>query len=136
MVVDKDDERGYETRDINLKGVALFVAALAVTLIVVHVIIMETFRFYLAHETRPAPSSFVTAPPAGSAGPGLLVNAPQRLSDIRAQEDQILNNYGWMDPSRGIVRIPIERAMDLMIQRGLPATVGSAPQSSPGAKRP
>ena len=46
---------------------------------------------------------------------------------IRAAEDQILNSYGWVDRSKGIVRIPIDRAIDLLAKRGLPAR----PQAPP-----
>ena len=40
---------------------------------------------------------------------------------LRARQDAELNSYGWIDRSNGVVRIPIERAMDLIAQRGLPA---------------
>lgn len=44
----------------------------------------------------------------------------ERLALYAAQNEQ-LNSYGWVDRSNGIVRIPIDRAMDLLAQRGLPA---------------
>ncbi|HEV2330417.1 MAG TPA: hypothetical protein VGY56_16670 [Verrucomicrobiae bacterium] len=43
----------------------------------------------------------------------------QRLA-LYAGQNQKLNSYGWVDRSNGIVRIPIDRAMDLLMQRGLP----------------
>jgi hypothetical protein len=39
---------------------------------------------------------------------------------MRADEDERLNNYGWVDEDAGIVRIPISEAMKLTLQRGLP----------------
>jgi hypothetical protein len=45
------------------------------------------------------------------------------LKAIRAAEDQVLNSYAWMDPEKGVVRIPIGRAMDLLAERGLPSRV-------------
>jgi hypothetical protein len=42
------------------------------------------------------------------------------MRDMRAAEDRILRQYAWIDPDKGIVRIPVERAMDLIAQRGLP----------------
>ena len=36
------------------------------------------------------------------------------------KEERTLYSYGWVDERAGIVRIPIERAMDLLVQRGLP----------------
>ena len=38
---------------------------------------------------------------------------------MRAAEDQMLTSYGWVDPQNGVVRIPIDRAIDLLAQRGL-----------------
>lgn len=42
-------------------------------------------------------------------------------ASLYAAQDTKLNSYGWVDHSNGIVRIPIERAMNLIVQRGLPA---------------
>lgn len=41
-------------------------------------------------------------------------------ADLHAREDLLLDNYSWIDRSKGTVRIPIERAMELIAQRGLP----------------
>jgi len=40
---------------------------------------------------------------------------------MRAREDEILTTYGWVDRNAGIVRIPIDAAMKLTLERGLPA---------------
>jgi hypothetical protein len=41
------------------------------------------------------------------------------LTDLHAREDLLLDNYSWIDRGKGTVRIPIERAMELIAQRGL-----------------
>jgi len=46
------------------------------------------------------------------------------LLAFRAKEDAVLQTYGWADKSRGVVRVPIERAMEIVAQRGLPARPG------------
>jgi len=43
-----------------------------------------------------------------------------QLNGIRLAEDNTLYGYGWVDEKAGTVRIPIERAMDLLVERGLP----------------
>ena len=58
--------------------------------------------------------------------PRLQPNPARDLREMRAAEEQLLHQYAWIDPDKGIVRIPIERAMDLIAQRGLPAYAGSA----------
>ncbi len=47
-------------------------------------------------------------------------NGDQDIADLHAREDLLLDNYTWIDQSKGTVRIPIERAMELIAQRGLP----------------
>jgi len=66
--------------------------------------------------------------PAGSAidarklppEPRLQDNAVQDLQRMRTAEDLTLSGYGWVDQKKGVVRIPIDRAIDLLAQRGLP----------------
>jgi hypothetical protein len=43
---------------------------------------------------------------------------------LRRHEDEILNSYGWVDQKAGVVRIPIDKAMDLLVQKGLPTKSG------------
>lgn len=44
----------------------------------------------------------------------------QDITDLHAREDLLLSNYTWVDESKGTVRIPIDRAMELIAQHGLP----------------
>jgi hypothetical protein len=52
---------------------------------------------------------------------------------IRASEDAILASYGWVDRNAGVARIPIARAMDLLVERALPVTKPVAPVATPVA---
>jgi hypothetical protein len=58
-----------------------------------------------------------------------LDDGNQDLADLHAREDLLLENYSWADQSQGKVRIPIERAMELIAQSGLPVApqVNQAP---------
>ncbi len=53
----------------------------------------------------------------------------QEIADLHNREDLLLENYSWADKSQGKVRIPIERAMELIAQQGLP--VAPAVQQEP-----
>ena len=53
----------------------------------------------------------------------------QDVAGLHAREDILLDNYTWADQSKGKVRIPIERAMEIIAQRGLP--VAPAAQTQP-----
>jgi hypothetical protein len=61
----------------------------------------------------------------------------QDVADLHAREDLLLDNYSWADEAHSKVRIPIERAMELIAQRGLPVAkpVEQAPLMT-GDKRP
>jgi hypothetical protein len=52
--------------------------------------------------------------------PRLIVTPAVDFEKLRAQEDEELKSYDWIDRKSGIVRIPIDRAMELIVQRGLP----------------
>jgi hypothetical protein len=59
-----------------------------------------------------------------------------QLNSIRLAEEKTLNSYGWVDEKAGMARIPITRAMELVVQRGLPVMQrGAASQMSAAAKK-
>ena len=53
--------------------------------------------------------------------PRLQTNPRQDMKDLREEEDARLRSYGWVDRNAGVVRIPLDEAMKLTLQRGLPA---------------
>ena len=61
------------------------------------------------------------------AGPRLQVNPDRDIERLREAEAQHLGSYAWVDPAAGIVRIPIQRAMELVAAGDRP--VGSADAS-------
>jgi hypothetical protein len=63
--------------------------------------------------------------------PRLETNETIEIDKFRLQEEQTLNSYGWVDQEAGVVRIPIDHAMELLAQRGLPTRppAGVAPPS-------
>ena len=64
-------------------------------------------------------------------GVRLQTAAPTDLKQYHEQQDQILKSYGWVDQKNGVARIPIDRAMDLTLQKGYPMR-GSAPVTGNG----
>ena len=113
-------KRSYEQRDISIGGVVLFAAGLVVALIVAHFFAIATFRHLASQPSKyPPPSSLPTAR-EGFTGPRLLVNQDLDMEKLRASEDILLNNYDWVDRKNGIVRIPIDRAMELLARQGTP----------------
>ena len=58
------------------------------------------------------------------------------MQQMRRTEEEALKTYGWVDQQKGIVRIPIEQAKQLALQRGFPVSEGQTPPSVPAAEAP
>lgn len=72
---------------------------------------------------------YPTAPQRGEIGPlppglRLQITPEADLQALRAREDARLSTYGWVDRSGQVARIPIDRAMALTAERGLPGWPG------------
>lgn len=107
-------DRRHEPNRVAAGVVAWFALGLAIT--VALVIVVTRLSLGTAEPEKAATLPPIDVPPA----PRLQVDAPADLAAMRAQEDQVLGSYGWVDRSEGKVRIPIDRAMDLIARRGLP----------------
>jgi hypothetical protein len=118
------DAVGYEKRDANAKGIFLSVVGLFVVLVLVNFIvhwIIKDFRNSPAPSDRFSGSVRTQPMEAGQATyPRLQISPPVDLKKFREEEATKLDSYGWVNQTAGVVRIPIERAMDLVLQKGLP----------------
>ena len=113
-----------ETSDVNALSVLGFGAGLIVAAALIHFLVWLLFMYFSTREAqRVAPQYPLAAgqverlPPE----PRLQTNPREELRDLQAQEDAVLGSYGLVDKDRGMVRIPIDQAMKLIVQRGLPA---------------
>lgn len=113
---------GYERRDMSLRLVAMFLVGLTLAVALVLLLMWWLFDYLGARAAR------LDVPPSPLAQtrqifpePRLQVNPRQDLQALRAAEDAALGNYGWVDRTAGVVRIPVDRAMTLLTERGLPA---------------
>ena len=114
---------GHETSDVHIGGIVATGVGLLVTLAVV-------FAAVSWLQTRFTGRALPLAPPAARATPAapplppdprLEAVAGQELHELRAAQERLLHGYDWIDRPAGIARIPIERAIDLLAERGLPA---------------
>jgi hypothetical protein len=109
----------FEPRDVSVRGVGLFLAILAACMVVIGVLAWAGLRF-LDHmapngrqpDTRSGQSAFTVLAP-----PRLQPNQTADLAQMRAHEEAVLQSYGWVDRPSGTIHIPIERAMQLTLQR-------------------
>jgi hypothetical protein len=105
----------HETADVDAPRIWRIAAALAATIVAAGFIASAVLAFF-HHETG-RPLSPVNAPPTAMASPPLQSAPARELAALRTQKRAMLNEYRWIDRDKGIVRIPIERAMSLLIAR-------------------
>ena len=90
------------------------------------VLLFGVFRYFQANEGGKAAS---VDPTKVFPHPQLQTTPVPDLKTVRDAEDQLLNSYGWGDQQKGVVRIPIARAMDLVVQKGLPVRAATPPSA-------
>jgi hypothetical protein len=120
---------GHEARDVRFRPIVAAGLTGVVVVVLAFVVVRWLFAFYLARDARLGPPA---NPLAASYGrelppePRLQANPLLDIAQLRAAEDAILEGYGWVDRKQGVVRIPIERAIELTAERGLPARAATA----------
>jgi hypothetical protein len=111
---------GHEVRDVNIRALVIFGIGLATLTIVALVVMRLAFGLFKVEEIKTEPqASPLTESRRLPPGPRLQVEPEQDLQQLRAVESEKLNSYGWVNKEAGVVHIPIERAMELVIERGL-----------------
>ena len=139
-----DAKLGYEGTDVKVSGIVVFLTALGIFVVVtalVCVVIGKGFNYLIAKEDGPVTKwnhpvdvktlgNLATSPALQQQFATLTQTFPtprlqtddgyQEIADIHAKEDLLLENYSYVDKGKGTVRIPIERAMELIAERGLP----------------
>ncbi len=123
---------GHETRDINVRVVGLALIGLVLATVLIYFAVAGLFKTFATSHPSPDPASRIALHPKMRApAPRLQIDDAADLAKFRAAEEAQLHSYGWVDQSAGLARIPIERAMDLIAERGLP-TRGPGTQDASG----
>jgi hypothetical protein len=129
----------YEKADVQEGAIARAGIILAVVALVSGLVVLGLFHFLLGRELRaePPPPPLARAAGRQPPEPRLQERPTADVSALRAEEHEILTSHGWVDERRGVVRIPIEDAMRILAQRGLPLTAArSAASAAGGTARP
>ena len=112
---------GYETRDTRIRSVVIFGVGLLIVIVAVLFVMNRLFGFLATHEDQGPPPSPLALEREIPPAPRLQVDGTADLRTFRSGEEKVLATYGWVDQKAGVVRIPIERAIDLLAEKGLPA---------------
>ena len=111
---------GHETQDASVRLIVVVLGFLALGAAAVCFLVYGIFIYLADHPltTLPPNPMAETATKQFPPQPRLQVQATIEMHELNAEENKILDTYGWTDKKDGIVRIPIDRAMDLAIERG------------------
>lgn len=142
----------YERRDIGVSGVIYFMVGLAVAAVIIHFVVAGLYKYLEnrseaqqravsplvtnpVRDTRTLPPEFKTDSEGTDyqkyleknfPAPQLEIDERTELNKARLYEENTLSTYDYVDKDAGTVRIPIDRAMDLLAQRGLPTRTQSS----------
>lgn len=110
---------GHEQREVSVRLIVVSLFFLAVATFFVLVLVVGIFRyFYASYSTAEATK---LAQPVIPPEPRIEVAPYMQLQELRVKEDHVLNTYAWVDKDSGKVRLPIDRAIDLLAAKGLPS---------------
>jgi|SRR5580658_1642034 hypothetical protein len=138
---------GYERSDIGAGAVLYFLLGLLVAGLLTYFVVDGLYHYLdKRSEAEQAPvNPLVTNAPADTRriasdypqntfpNPKLEEDERGQLNGIRLKEEETLSTYDWIDKNAGTVRIPIDRAMDLIAQRGLPVRAQGSAAAAPAA---
>jgi hypothetical protein len=149
-----DVAAGHELSDVNVRGILWFAAGLVVFAVVVHLVLAWMFRVFAAEEQREKRSRFEIA---GEVNPDQLPPTPlEGINPRRGVSEEVGRGtapkqidpdaYGWVDPGKGIVQIPVEVAAERALKSGIfkvreqkdgkAAGADQAPSDSNSGRRP
>jgi hypothetical protein len=148
-----DASAGFEKSDVRVTGIVVFLTALGIFVVVTAVLcygIGMVINAQMKKDDGPKNKwsttvdvrtlgNLASSPELQNKMAAMTQNFPtprlqtddgnQEIADLHAKEDLLLEHYSWANQSQGKVRIPIERAMELIAQSGLPVApaVAEAP---------
>lgn len=129
---------GEFDREIDVRGIVWTGLGLVVVALVAHVLMWWMLRgFSRFDEKRDVPLSPIEAanPQQEPPEPRLEDNPNAALQAMIEDEQRRLHHAEWVDRRQGIVRVPIEVAVEVIVSRGVSAAQNaSPPKPSPGER--
>ena len=117
-----DDKPNYETTDAQIRplvytGIVLLVLMFGSFIGIIPLFkILDYYQPLLDDKVAPLVDQRIGI---DNNVPRLQIDPPRQKFELATQEDKILNNYAWVDPNLKIVRIPIDRAIELVSEGAL-----------------
>ena len=135
---EKDAPDPHDDREIEVQGI-LRIAAIVAAVTIAAAGAMWFFQGALRSEERSTytePPPIARTRPLAPTEPRLQPRPPEGLAELRAKEDGILRSYRWIDPKASVVGIPIDRAIDLLLEHPPASRPASEVPADPTSSRP
>lgn len=111
----------HEISTVQVKPIVLFAVILAVTALATFATVKVLLDYMNFNHARvDVPISPLANPEQVPPAPHLQVSSGQDLLELHAKESTALTSYRWINKDQGVVGIPVEKAIELLAQRGLP----------------
>lgn len=108
-----------EVGDLSVRGIGVFTVGIVAILLVAGVLMWFSSLFLrgLVEAKDPPPPALAEAQePYDPPAPRLQADPAAELVELREREDLILATWGWVDKEGGVAQVPIERAMELLVE--------------------
>jgi hypothetical protein len=122
MMEPRHNSIGHETDTGDVRVIGLTAFGLAIGIAIVLLLVYAIFEYLVHHPMLISPAN-----PLGETSQQQFPPQPRieeypavELKQLHSREESILSTYGWTDKKAGVVRIPIDRAMELQLDRGFP----------------
>jgi len=126
---------GYEKTDAHAGDTYRAGFYILGVMVLTALVLVPMYRFLGRTEARDQkPGATVLKPDAGAPAPSfpkLVASEPAVLAEFRAQEEAFLTSYGWVEKDKGLARMPIDAAMRIVAERGLPQFPAPPPSPPP-----
>lgn len=109
---------GHEQSEVSVRLIVVSLGFLAVATLIICLLVVGIFRYF--HASFDADAS-ERAKPVVPPAPRIEVAPYEQLQQLRIKEDHVLNSYAFVDKDGGVVRVPIDRAIDMLAAKGLPS---------------
>jgi hypothetical protein len=129
----------FEAKDANTRNILITGAVMAGTGLVIHLVLWGLFKYWQAEDLQAKRATFPLAaaqrgrPPAEPQLEGIkqIEGMAQRF---RPEEKPPPQEYGWVNEKEGIIRVPVEKAMEWIVERKLLPTQATGEGEAPPSR--
>ena len=125
----------HEFSDVSVPDIVKFGIGLMVSAIVIHILMWGLYRYFAARlpgtQSIGIVQDHLPPEPRLQGAPGHEIHPVDELKSMRAAEESVLTTYAWVAQANGTARIPVEQAIKMLAERGLPSRSGEHDEAGP-----